>query len=146
MRLIRLRPLVHHLVILLALIFCPPSLADEFRKSGDTEIRLTSPESGETWREGSVHYIKWEATSDIGRVILFAASGGKEKGYLEGTGNGISAERGFFRWQIPNRFITGMQNRASNEVRLMIKLDEGGDAETLAKGLEGVEVLGDRRF
>jgi len=29
-----------------------------------------------------------------------------------------------------------------NEVRLMIKLDEGGDAETLAKGLEGVEVLG----
>jgi hypothetical protein len=25
----------------------------------------------------------------------------------------------------------------------MIKLDEGGDAETLAKGLEGVEVLGD---
>ena len=32
---------------------------------------------------------------------------------------------------------------SSNEVRLMIKLDEGGDAETLAKGLEGVEVLGD---
>jgi twitching motility protein PilU len=30
-----------------------------------------------------------------------------------------------------------------NEVRLMIKLDEGGDAESLAKGLEGVEVLGD---
>jgi hypothetical protein len=25
----------------------------------------------------------------------------------------------------------------------MIKLDEGGDAETLAKGLEGVEILGD---
>jgi hypothetical protein len=25
----------------------------------------------------------------------------------------------------------------------MIKLDEGGDAESLAKGLEGVEVLGD---
>jgi len=38
---------------------------------------------------------------------------------------------------------------SANEVRLMIKLDEGGDAETLAKGLEGVEVLGDdynRRF
>jgi twitching motility protein PilU len=33
---------------------------------------------------------------------------------------------------------------SSNEVRLMIKLDEGGDAETLAKGLEGVEVLGDQ--
>jgi len=33
---------------------------------------------------------------------------------------------------------------SANEVRLMIKLDEGGDAETLAKGLEGVEVLGDR--
>jgi twitching motility protein PilU len=32
---------------------------------------------------------------------------------------------------------------SANEVRLMIKLDEGGDAETLAKGLEGVEVLGD---
>ncbi len=32
---------------------------------------------------------------------------------------------------------------SSNEVRLMIKLDEGGDADTLAKGLEGVEVLGD---
>ena len=31
---------------------------------------------------------------------------------------------------------------STNEVRLMIKLDEGGDAETLAKGLEGVEVLG----
>jgi twitching motility protein PilU len=31
---------------------------------------------------------------------------------------------------------------SANEVRLMIKLDEGGDAETLAKGLEGVEVLG----
>ena len=30
----------------------------------------------------------------------------------------------------------------------MIKLDEGGDAESLAKGLEGVEVLGDdfRKF
>lgn len=33
---------------------------------------------------------------------------------------------------------------SANEVRLMIKLDEGGDAETLAKGLEGVEVLGDQ--
>jgi len=33
---------------------------------------------------------------------------------------------------------------SANEVRLMIKLDEGGDMETLAKGLEGVEVLGDR--
>ena len=32
---------------------------------------------------------------------------------------------------------------SANEVRLMIKLDEGGDAESLAKGLEGVEVLGD---
>jgi twitching motility protein PilU len=32
---------------------------------------------------------------------------------------------------------------SANEVRLMIKLDEGGDAETLAAGLEGVEVLGD---
>jgi len=32
---------------------------------------------------------------------------------------------------------------STNEVRLMIKLDEGGDAESLAKGLEGVEVLGD---
>jgi twitching motility protein PilU len=32
---------------------------------------------------------------------------------------------------------------SANEVRLMIKLDEGGDAETLARGLEGVEVLGD---
>jgi len=32
---------------------------------------------------------------------------------------------------------------SANEVRLMIKLDEGGDAETLAKGLEGVEILGD---
>ena len=32
---------------------------------------------------------------------------------------------------------------SANEVRLMIRLDEGGDAETLAKGLEGVEVLGD---
>ena len=42
MRLIRSRPLVHHLVILLALIFCPPSLADEFRKSGDTEILYKS--------------------------------------------------------------------------------------------------------
>ncbi len=31
---------------------------------------------------------------------------------------------------------------SANEVRLMIKLDEGGDAESLAKGLEGVEVLG----
>ncbi|MEJ8569814.1 PilT/PilU family type 4a pilus ATPase [Elongatibacter sediminis] len=31
---------------------------------------------------------------------------------------------------------------SSNEVRLMIKLDEGGDAETLTRGLEGVEVLG----
>lgn len=31
---------------------------------------------------------------------------------------------------------------SANEVRLMIKLDEGGDAETLARGLEGVEVLG----
>ena len=33
---------------------------------------------------------------------------------------------------------------SANEVRLMIKLDEGGDAESLAKGLEGVEVLGDK--
>jgi twitching motility protein PilU len=32
---------------------------------------------------------------------------------------------------------------SANEVRLMVKLDEGGDMETLAKGLEGVEVLGD---
>ena len=32
---------------------------------------------------------------------------------------------------------------SANEVRLMIRLDEGGDAESLAKGLEGVEVLGD---
>ena len=31
---------------------------------------------------------------------------------------------------------------STNEVRLMIKLDEGGDAESLAKGLDGVEVLG----
>jgi twitching motility protein PilU len=31
---------------------------------------------------------------------------------------------------------------SANEVRLMIKLDEGGDAETLTRGLEGVEVLG----
>ena len=33
---------------------------------------------------------------------------------------------------------------SSNEVRLMIKLDEGGDVETLTKGLEGVEILGDK--
>jgi len=31
---------------------------------------------------------------------------------------------------------------SDNEVRLMIKMDEGGDAETLARGLAGVEVLG----
>jgi len=31
---------------------------------------------------------------------------------------------------------------SANEVRLMIKMDEGGDAETLARGLAGVEVLG----
>jgi twitching motility protein PilU len=31
---------------------------------------------------------------------------------------------------------------SANEVRLMIKMDEGGDAETLASGLAGVEVLG----
>jgi twitching motility protein PilU len=33
---------------------------------------------------------------------------------------------------------------SANEVRLMIKLDEGGDVETLTKGLEGVEILGDK--
>ncbi|MDX1554805.1 MAG: type IV pili twitching motility protein PilT, partial [Xanthomonadales bacterium] len=31
---------------------------------------------------------------------------------------------------------------SANEVRLMVKIDEGGDMETLTKGLEGVEVLG----
>ena len=31
---------------------------------------------------------------------------------------------------------------SANEVRLMIKLDEGGDADSLTRGLEGVEVLG----
>ncbi len=31
---------------------------------------------------------------------------------------------------------------SANEVRLMIKMDEGGDAESLARGLAGVEVLG----
>ena len=31
---------------------------------------------------------------------------------------------------------------SANEVRLMVKIDEGGDVETLSKGLEGVEVLG----
>jgi len=31
---------------------------------------------------------------------------------------------------------------SANEVRLMIKMDEGGDADTLARGLAGVEVLG----
>ncbi|HMB60626.1 MAG TPA: PilT/PilU family type 4a pilus ATPase, partial [Xanthomonadales bacterium] len=31
---------------------------------------------------------------------------------------------------------------SDNEVRLMIKMDEGGDAETLTRGLSGVEVLG----
>ncbi len=31
---------------------------------------------------------------------------------------------------------------SANEVRLMIKMDEGGDADTLTRGLEGVEVLG----
>ena len=31
---------------------------------------------------------------------------------------------------------------SANEVRLMIKMDEGGDAETLTRGLAGVEVLG----
>jgi len=31
---------------------------------------------------------------------------------------------------------------SANEVRLMIKMDEGGDAESLAKSLSGVEVLG----
>ena len=31
---------------------------------------------------------------------------------------------------------------SDNEVRLMIKMDEGGDAETLTRGLAGVEVLG----
>jgi twitching motility protein PilU len=31
---------------------------------------------------------------------------------------------------------------SANEVRLMIKLDEGGDAESLARGLKDVEVLG----
>ncbi len=33
---------------------------------------------------------------------------------------------------------------SANEVRLRIKLAKGGDARTLAQGLEGVEVLGDR--
>ena len=33
---------------------------------------------------------------------------------------------------------------SANEVRLMIKLDEGGDVETLTKGLEDVEILGDQ--
>jgi twitching motility protein PilU len=32
---------------------------------------------------------------------------------------------------------------SANEVRLMIKLDEGGDIDSLTKGLEDVEVLGD---
>jgi len=31
---------------------------------------------------------------------------------------------------------------SANEVRLMIKMDEGGDAESLSRGLAGVEVLG----
>ncbi len=31
---------------------------------------------------------------------------------------------------------------SANEVRLMIKLDEGGDVDSLARGLAGVEVLG----
>jgi len=31
---------------------------------------------------------------------------------------------------------------SDNEVRLMIKMDEGGDADTLTRGLAGVEVLG----
>jgi twitching motility protein PilU len=31
---------------------------------------------------------------------------------------------------------------SANEVRLMVKIDEGGDVDTLTKGLEGVEVLG----
>lgn len=31
---------------------------------------------------------------------------------------------------------------SDNEVRLMIKMDEGGDAESLTRGLAGVEVLG----
>ena len=34
---------------------------------------------------------------------------------------------------------------SANEVRLMIKMDEGGDAESLARGLAGVEVLGGDR-
>jgi twitching motility protein PilU len=33
---------------------------------------------------------------------------------------------------------------SANEVRLRIKLAKGGDARTLAQGLEGVELLGDR--
>ena len=31
---------------------------------------------------------------------------------------------------------------SANEVRLMVKIDEGGDVDTLTKGMEGVEVLG----
>jgi len=102
------------------------------QEAGKPVIRLITPRGGEVWREGGTCTVTWES-SGVERLLISAAVGGKDKGFLSSLEEGIPAGPGAFKWRIPRGFVTGTGVESSNRVRVMLCPAEG-NAECAVSG------------
>ncbi len=102
-----------------------PSL-DGSRRWAAFELLIGSPLVKDLIRKGEIHQLK-NVMRDSGHHGMITFDKCMFRMYKEGKISYDDALR---------------HADSANEVRLMIKMDEGGDVDSLARGLAGVEVLG----
>jgi len=102
-----------------------PSL-DGSRRWAAFELMIGSPLVKDLIRKGEIHQLK-NVMRDSGHHGMITFDKCMFRMYKEGKISYDDALR---------------HADSANEVRLMIKMDEGGDMDSLARGLAGVEVLG----
>ena len=100
--------------LLLAIAGCQSS------KNNNPYIKLISPNGGEVWIEGNTYEISWEST-DVGKVIISVAMGGKDLGTLSDENEKIDAKSGKFVWTIPRHYVSGFGIAQSNKMKIMIR-------------------------
>ena len=78
---------------------------------------MVRPQAGEIWTEGETYTIRWRAT-DVGRVNVGFALGGKDKGH---AALDLPASPDSLRWRVPNGFVSGFGLQRSEVVRVRVE-------------------------
>lgn len=74
---------------------------------GNSQLKITSPEPGETWKTGATHTITWSFPKSVDKVQIILYRKDDLKMFIT-----VNTENtGEFEWKIPDQFVNSVHYR-----------------------------------